>query len=800
MKFNTYGLNSVQVASRIKDGKFNKIINTNTKSVSNIIKDNLFTFFNLLNLVLALLIVAASINRPHLLVNLTFITVIFINTIIGIIQEIQAKKTVDQLTIITQPKVEVIREGINEVIDYDKIVLDDVIVLKSGDQVPVDCKLIECLGLEVDESMLTGESDSIRKEVGDELWSGSIIIAGSCYAVATAVGTETFSGKLSSEAKKIKRDNSKLKKSLNIMLKLLSFIIVPAGILLFAGNFFYGGNKDIALSTVKTVSIIIGMIPEGLILLTSVSMAAGVIVMGKHNSLIQRLSSIETLARTDVLCLDKTGTITTGKIKFQDLILVDENQSFNFYKDNDNKKSNKMTTKALSALIAALPAANETQKAIAGEFVDKPNWEINEVIPFSSERKHSKVDFKEHGTWILGAPEFVNCKISSSVNDKIETLLEEGYRILVLAESDTLEDEVSELRGIIVMSDEIREDVNETFAYFEKQDVSIKIISGDNPKSVYAIAKRADIIGLNGYINMKYVRDEDIAHIVKNNSVFGRVSPFQKKALIKALQAEGHIVAMTGDGVNDVPALKQADCSIAMASGSDASKNVADIILMKNNIASLVHAVYEGRRIINNIQKVASLFLVKTTYSSILAIFFVFWAKGYPVMPIQMTFINALTIGIPSFFLALRPNKDRVTGSFMDNYVRTSVPIGIITAAVMIALQFTASALGINGAALSTMSTIVLSAAGVLALFLNCRPFTKTKIALFVACTIALIATMILFGEIVFIDPLNQLQLIISAITVISIFGLYKLTHSMISNSVNKYSGTIKKLIPIKNI
>lgn len=800
MKFNTYGLNSVQVASRIKDGKFNKIINTNTKSVSNIIKDNLFTFFNLLNLVLALLIVAASINRPHLLVNLTFITVIFINTIIGIIQEIQAKKTVDQLTIITQPKVEVIREGINEVIDYDKIVLDDVIVLKSGDQVPVDCKLIECLGLEVDESMLTGESDSIRKEVGDELWSGSIIIAGSCYAVATAVGTETFSGKLSSEAKKIKRDNSKLKKSLNIMLKLLSFIIVPAGILLFAGNFFYGGNKDIALSTVKTVSIIIGMIPEGLILLTSVSMAAGVIVMGKHNSLIQRLSSIETLARTDVLCLDKTGTITTGKIKFQDLILLDENQSFNSYKDNDNKKSNEMTTKALSALIAALPAANETQKAIAGEFVDKPDWEINEVIPFSSERKHSKVDFKEHGTWILGAPEFVNCKISSSVNDKIESLLEEGYRILVLAESDTLEDEVSELRGIIVLSDEIREDVNETFAYFEKQDVSIKIISGDNPKSVYAIAKRAGIKGLNGYINMKYVRDEDIAHIVKNNSVFGRVSPFQKKALIKALQAEGHIVAMTGDGVNDVPALKQADCSIAMASGSDASKNVADIILMKNNIAALVHAVYEGRRIINNIQKVASLFLVKTTYSSILAIFFVFWAKGYPVMPIQMTFINALTIGIPSFFLALRPNKDRVTGSFMDNSVRTSVPIGIITAAVMIALQFTASAMGINGAALSTMSTIVLSAAGVLALFLNCRPFTKTKIALFVACTIALIATMILFGEIVFITPLNQLQLIISAITVISIFGLYKLTHSMISNSVNKYSGTIKKLIPIKNI
>lgn len=522
--------------------------------------------------------------------------------------------------------------------------------------------------------------------------------------------------------------------------------------------------------------------------------------MGKHNSLIQRLSSIETLARTDVLCLDKTGTITTGKIKFQDLILVDENQSFNFYKDNDNKKSNEMTTKALSALIAALPAANETQKAIAGEFVDKPDWEINEVIPFSSERKHSKVDFKEHGTWILGAPEFVNCKISSSVNDKIESLLEDGYRILVLAESNTLEEEVSELRGIIVLSDEIREDVNETFAYFEKQDVSIKIISGDNPKSVYAIAKRAGIKGLNGYINMKYVRDEDIAHIVKNNSVFGRVSPFQKKALIKALQAEGHIVAMTGDGVNDVPALKQADCSIAMASGSDASKNVADIILMKNNIASLVHAVYEGRRIINNIQKVASLFLVKTTYSSILAIFFVFWAKGYPVMPIQMTFINALTIGIPSFFLALRPNKDRVTGSFMDNSVRTSVPIGIITAAVMIALQFTASAMGINGAALSTMSTIVLSAAGVLALFLNCRPFTKTKIALFVACTIALIATMILFGEIVFITPLNQLQLIISAITVISIFGLYKLTHSMISNSVNKYSGTIKKLIPIKNI
>lgn len=800
MKFNTHGLNSVQVESRIKEGKFNKIINTNTKSVSNIIKDNLFTFFNLLNLVLALLIVVASINRPHLLVNLTFITVIFINTIIGIIQELQAKKTVDQLTIITQPKVEVIREGIKEEIDYDKIVIDDVIVLQSGDQVPVDCKLIECVGLEVDESLLTGESDSIRKEIGDELWSGSIIIAGSCYAIATAVGTETFSGKLSSEAKKLKRDNSKLKKSLNIMLKLLSFIIVPAGILLFAGNFFYGGNKDIALSTVKTVSIIIGMIPEGLILLTSVSMAAGVIVMGKHNSLIQRLSSIETLARTDVLCLDKTGTITTGKIKFKDLILVGEDQCNVLYRDIEKNEPKDLVVKALSAMIAALPAANETQKAIAAEFKYNTDWEINEVVPFSSERKHSKVDFKDNGTWLLGAPEFINCKISNEVNDKIESLLEEGYRILVIAQSNNLEDEVSKIRGIIVLSDEIREDVNETFAYFEKQGVSIKIISGDNPKSVYAIAKRAGINGLNGYVNMKYVRDEDIGHIVKNNSVFGRLSPFQKKALIKALQSEGHIVAMTGDGVNDVPALKQADCSIAMASGSDASKNFADIILMKNNIASLVHAVYEGRRIINNIQKVASLFLVKTTYSSILAIFFVFWAKGYPVMPIQMTFINALTIGVPSFFLALRPNKDRVTGSFMENSVKTSVPIGVITAAVMIALQFTASALGINGAALSTMSTIVLSAAGVLALFLNCRPFTKAKIALFVSCTLALIATMMVFGEIVFISPLNQIQLIISAISVISIFGLYKLTHSMISNSVNKYSSTIKKLIPIKNI
>lgn len=705
---------------------------------------------------------------------------------IGILQEIQAKRTVDKLTLITQPYVRVLRDDKLEKQEYTKIVLDDVLFLESGDQIPADCKIVENQNLEVDESSLTGESENIQKKTGDPLWSGSTVTAGACYAKVTAVGADTMSGKITHESKKIKKENSKLNKSLNHLLKFLSLIILPAGILLFARTFFVGSTTDLPSAAVKTVSVIIGMIPEGLILLTSVSMAAGVVAMSRHHSLIQKLSSIETLARTNILCVDKTGTITTGKIKFMDLLLVEGDKTISIKDLTAEEKDKHTTIQAASALSSVLPAANETQKSLQKTFTQKTNWKAASILPFSSERKHSKAEFEGKGTWLLGAPEFINCSIPESLQEKIHSRLLEGYRVLILSEAKTFDEKESTLRGILILSDELRTDVAETFDYFEKQNVEVKIISGDDPQAVFAIAKRSGIKNMKSFANMKQVADQNIPEKVKTTSIFGRVSPFQKKEILLALQKQGNIVTMVGDGVNDVPALKQADCSVAMAGGSDAAKNVSHIILLKNNIGSLIKAVYEGRRIINNIHRVASLFLVKTTYSAILAVFFVLWGKDYPIMPIQMSLINALTIGIPSFFLALKPNRERVSGSFLDNAVKTSIPIGMATVAVMILLQAASTVIDIPDPALSTMSAAVLSSAGILALFANCTPFTLSNTILFAGCTIALIGSMLFGGKLIFMTSLTLIQLVVLAVLIASVFGLYKLTKSSVSKTVHQ--------------
>lgn len=789
MKIYKGGLTSTEAGLRMEKGQYNKILDKNSKGILDIVKEHTFTLFNFINLLLASIILVASLQKPQLFINLSFLSIVVINTVIGIVQEVQAKRTVDKLTLITQPYVHAVRDEKLEKIEYTKIVLDDVLFLKSGDQIPVDCKILENQQIEIDESSLTGESESIHKKTGDPLWSGSMITAGACYAKVEAVGADTMSGKITQESKKIKKENSKLSKSLNHLLKFLSFIILPAGILLFTRTFFGGGSQDLPTAAVRTVSVIIGMIPEGLILLTSMSMAAGVVAMGKYDSLIQKLSSIETLARTNILCVDKTGTITTGKIKFVDLFLIEEGKPISMKEMNFEDKEKNTTIQAAAALSFALPAANETQKALQEAFQQKTDWKPSSILPFSSERKHSKAEFEGKGTWILGAPEFINCRIPDSIQETIHSHLLQGYRVLILSEGEGFQSSESTLRGVLILSDELRKDVEETFEYFHKQSVEVKIISGDDPNAVYAIAKRAGIKNLKTFVSMKNVSEEEIASKVQGNSIFGRVQPFQKKEIIRSLQEQGHIVTMVGDGVNDVPALKQADCSVAMAKGSDAAKNVSHIILLKNSIGSLVKAVYEGRRIINNIQRVASLFLVKTTYSAILAVFFVLWGKEYPIMPIQMSLINALTIGIPSFILALKPNKDRIVGSFLENSMKTSLPIGIIAALGMILLQVLSTKINIPGPALSTMSAAILSSAGILALYKNCKPFTLANSILFAGCTLSLVLSMVFGGKWIFMTALNPVQLAVLVSLLLAGFVLYKLTHTNISNTIRLLVG-----------
>ena len=684
------GLTDEQVNARIAEGKVNADENPNTRTYKQIVRENTLTFFNFLNLVLLVLVLLVGSYK-----NAFFVCIIIINTLIGIAQEIRAKKTIDKLAILTARKSVVIREGQKWTVPTEELVLDDVVCLKTGDQVPADARILEG-SLEVNESLLTGESDNLPKNEGDELFSGSFVTSGEACCQIIHVGKDNYAAQITSEAKEFKRHNSELKNSLNAILKVISIIIVPLGALLFYKQYYIVGDtfRD---SVVSMVAGVLGMIPEGLVLLTSVALTLGALVLANKKTLVQELYCIETLARVDTLCLDKTGTITEGTMCVERVepyvstgrveTAATETESAESLEAEAQVQTDPAFTDDIDTIMGnmmyVLKDQNATIDALRKRFPAKQDMTLEHVIPFSSDRKYSGAVFEEKGTYLMGAAQFLFPEGDEELTEKCQAYAEEGLRVLVLAHSSqnaegTELPEGLEPLALMLLTDVIREEAPDTLAFFDSQEVDLKVISGDDPVTVAAIARRAGLKNADSYVDATTLTTEEaLQDAVAQYSVFGRVTPQQKKAMVQALQAQGHTVAMTGDGVNDVLALKEADCSIAMAQGSDAAKNIANVVLLDSNFASMPHIVNQGRRVVNNIRTAASMFLIKTMFSVMLSLLTIFFGNAYPFEPIQMSLISACAVGIPTFLLAQENNYEKIDHTFLRHVFINAFPAAI---------------------------------------------------------------------------------------------------------------------------
>lgn len=712
------GLTNEQVQERIAEGKVNVNENPNTRTYKQIILENTLTFFNFLNIALLVLVLFVRSYK-----NSMFMGIILINTVIGIIQEIRAKKTIDKLAILTESKTVVLREGKKWSISTEKLVLDDLIFLKTGDQVPADVKVLEGT-VEVNESLLTGESDNLSKSQGDELFSGSFVTSGEACCQVIHVGKDNYASQITSEAKEFKRHNSELRNSLNAILKVISIIIVPLGAMLFYKQYMIVGDtlKD---SVVNMVAAVLGMIPEGLVLLTSVALTLGSMVLATKKTLVQELYCIETLARVDTLCLDKTGTITEGTMKVEDVQLYDTAQTtvvqhtakfdpetgepvqnvsalkpevtVSAEKENgqiqetvnsetvsqEERQKLQEIDHIMGNMMSVLHDQNATADALRKRFPSRNDLKLIHAIPFSSDRKYSGAVFEGRGTYLMGAAQFLFPEGNEELLEYCSSYAQEGYRILVLAHSEqetkgTERPTGLEPLGLFLITDVIREEAPDTLAFFDSQGVDLKVISGDDPVTVSAIAKKAGLKNANHYIDATTIKtSEEMQRAVAECSVFGRVTPQQKKQMVQALQSQKHTVAMTGDGVNDVLALKEADCSIAMAAGSDAAKNIANVVLLDSNFGAMPHIVNQGRRVVNNIRSAASMFLIKTIFSVLLSLITIFFGDAYPFEPIQMSLISACAVGIPTFLLTQENNYNKIDHTFLRHVFMNAFPAAV---------------------------------------------------------------------------------------------------------------------------
>ncbi|MBP2097889.1 HAD-IC family P-type ATPase [Enterococcus rivorum] len=728
------GLTNLEVSRLFDEGFYNKENEDLSRTTKQIILDNSLTLFNFINLFLAISVFLVGYPK-----NALFFWVIILNTAIGVFQEIHAKRTIDKLSIVNKTEVTVLREGQIGKIYQDEIVLGDVLILRLGNQVPSDGVVIHSEGLEVDESLLTGESDKIAKQNGDPVMSGSFITSGLGFIKITAVGEANFVSKLSKEAKTEKKSTSELMNSLNLMIKGLTFAIIPIGLLLFWSQYQSTGSFP---KTVLGVSgALISMIPEGLMLLTSVAFAVGAANLARKKTLVQRLSCIETLARVDTICLDKTGTITDGSLTFKELI-----PQAGFPASEIER--------AMGEVMTALSDQNSTAKVLRNRFSVKESlWKAKEVIPFSSDRKWSGVTFEEKGSFVMGAPEFIYSEVPEELAEKLDSYNKQGDRVLILVHfvenltSPKLPEE-KETVGIFIIADTIRENAIDTFTYFEKQDVTLKVISGDNPITVAQIAKKAGIRGAENFVDMTTINDEtDFSELVEKTTVFGRVTPYQKRELIQALKKNGHTTCMTGDGVNDILSLREADVSVAMASGSDAARAVSDVVLLNSDFSSMIQVLNEGRRVINNIERVASMYMVKTIYSAILAVTFIFLFLPYPFAPLQLTPINALTVGIPSFILALEPSYERIKGNFLTNILRISVPGALTVVFSILVLQLAGIWFDLPSTDVSTMCVLLTGTVGFQVLLRVARPLDLKKKSMIILLVIGFLACFLFFGD-----------------------------------------------------
>ena len=766
------GLSKEQVEKRKQEDLWNKDTSVPTKSIKRILYDNFFTLFNFLNLFLAIAIFITGSYK-----NMLFLFIVIFNTAISTIQEIHSKRIVDKLAVMATSKAKVIREGKKEEISIHEIVLDDIIEFHTGNQIPTDSILLEGEVL-VNESFITGEPDTIEKKAGDMLMSGSYIVSGKCIAKVEHIGEDNFTSQISSGAKYVKKINSEIMSSLQKIIKILTFIIIPIGIALFYSQFYVQGATW-QTAVVKTVAAVIGMIPEGLVLLTSTVLAVSVIRLSRSKVLVQELYCIETLARVDTLCLDKTGTLTEGNMEVRKYIPLN--------------KDKKEMANILANIAKASEDENSTIEAIRNSFTQiGQEFQAIKKVAFSSKTKWSGIQFKEQETYIIGAPEIVLKENYKKYEKEIQEYAKD-YRVLVLAHShEGLEKQKLpqklELVGYILILDKIRKEAKQALEYFEKQGVDIKIISGDNPVTVSKIAKQVGVKDFDKYIDMSTVSEKKIEEVANQYTIFGRVSPMQKKQLVVAMQKQGKTVAMTGDGVNDVLALKTADCSIAMANGSDAAKNVSQLILLDSNFASMPKVVAEGRRTINNIQRSASLFLVKTIYSTILAIMFLIMGDSYPFIPIQLSLISVVTIGIPSFILALEPNKEKIQGHFMQNVIAKAIPTGLTVAINIFAINSLHEWGIIPTAYYSSLCVISTGICGIILLFTLAKtrkseesklPFSIFRLSLVIILTIIFILGLTILDGLFNIAPLEPMLKIIIRLLVISIINFIILSWVM---------------------
>ena len=723
------GLTSEEARARAEAGWRNLPVEPPTRTRGEIIRANVFTYFNAVFAVLAVCLVAVRAS----ILNLSFLVVVIVNTVIGITQELKSKKALDELSILAIPRVTAIRNGRQTEIATTELVRDDIVYLALGDQVCADAVVVEgeC---QVNEALVTGESDEIKKEAGDSLLSGSFLVSGCCTARLTAVGADSFVNRLTLEAKKQKKaEKHGMIRALNDLVKWIGVALVPIGALLLWKEVFRL-ERDVATSVTSTVGALVGMIPEGVYLLTSLALTAGVLRLAKKNTMCREMGCIETLSRVDVLCVDKTGTVTENKMIVEDVIPLCPDR----FEESDIRM-------IMADYVAAMQSDNDTMTALRRYFTGEAQQEAIRAMGFSSKRKYGGVSFHEDETYLLGAPEILLGDRFADYEEQINEYSSRGCRVLLLTLYDgyLFDEELCSDNmplALILLSNKIRPGAPETFAYFAEQGVSVRVISGDNPLTVSEVARRAGIPGAEKAVDTRSLEtDEDVYAAARENVVFGRVTPDMKRKLVLALKAQGHTVAMTGDGVNDVLALKEADCSIAMASGSDVACQVSQIVLTESDFTAMPSVVAEGRRVINNIERSASLYLVKNTFSFAMAIISLLFTLPYPLSPAQLGLVNCMTIGIPAFFLAMEPNENRVQGKFLKNVLRRALPAALTDLVLVCIVMLFYLAARLDDTSMSTICAGVMGVVGLYMVYETVKPLDRFHTILLAALAVGFV-------------------------------------------------------------
>lgn len=740
------GLTEAEVLERKEKGQVNIVEEKTVKSNWEIIAGNVFTLFNLYNFLIAIALMSVGAYS-----NLAFMLIIILNICIGSFQEIHAKNMVAKLSVLTVSKVDVIRDGKEKSINVDEVVLDDITILSMGNQISSDSVVIDGK-VEVNESLLTGESDTIVKMPGDKLFSGSYVVSGKCYAKVEKVGKDNLAVEITLKSKKHKKVNSELLNSMRKVTRLTSFIIIPVGVLLFVQAFFFR-DEVIKSSVVSTAAALLGMLPKGLVLLISISLATGVIKLAKKKVLVQDLYSVETLAHVDTLCLDKTGTITEGKMQVSNI------ETFN------EEIMPISVNQALSAFVNEIGDNNGTFQALKEHFKGNDTFEVNHKNSFSSERKWSSISFKDIGSIIVGAPERLTAKSNFEIKENMIDAQKQGKRVLLVGFSkDIVEDILPDIEIVaaIELSDPLRKNAKEMLGFFKGEGVTVKVISGDNPLTVSSIAKQAGLEDYESYIDLSTIEsDDEIIDLVDKYSIFARVSPNQKSLLVQALQAKGHTVAMTGDGVNDVIALRQADCSITLPEASDVAKQVSQIVLLNSDFSVLKDVLMEGRRVVNNITNVATIFFIKTLYSVMLSILNIITCTAFPFIPIQITLVDLAIEGYTSFFISFEPNGKQIKERFLKSVLKNSFPYSLVIIINIITLYFLAPALGITEHKMTTLMYYMIGFTSILAVIRVCRPFNKMRIFLCTTTAIGFFVATILFRNLLHLSKLGIQELVV---------------------------------------